>query len=87
MADVPTLQHQIAILFEREMHLDVPTPDTDLFEAGILDSLAFVDLVLHLERTFGVTIAIESLELDHFRSITAMAGFLGRHRNGNGNHP
>lgn len=85
MPDVPTLQHQITLLFEKEMHLDVPSPDTDLFEAGILDSLAFVDLVLHVERTFGVKISIESLELDHFRSIAEIARFLDKHRNGG--HP
>ena len=33
-------------LFRRALHLDVPSSDTDLFETGVLDSLAFVELLL-----------------------------------------
>jgi D-alanine--poly(phosphoribitol) ligase subunit 2 len=77
MSDDLTLQNQIAHLFLKEMNLEVPSPDTDLFETGILDSLAFVDLALHLEQKFGVKMAIESMELDHFRSIARIAQFVG----------
>ncbi|MDB5333265.1 MAG: uncharacterized protein JWP03_4416 [Phycisphaerales bacterium] len=57
------------ILLSR-MHLTPPEPQCDLFAAGVLDSLTFIDLLLHLEREFGVKFSLDDLELDHFRSIS-----------------
>jgi acyl carrier protein len=54
----------------------VPAPDTDVFESGLLDSLAFVDLLGALEHEFGVTIALDDLEVDNFRSIDRIAEFI-----------
>ena len=86
MSEDITLQDRIAVLFLKEMNLEVPSPDTDLFETGVLDSLAFVDLMLHLEQEFGVTISVESLELDNFRSIARIAGFIAHHNHHGDNH-
>ena len=86
MSEDITLQDRIAVLFLKEMNLEVPSPDTDLFETGVLDSLAFVDLMLHLEQEFGVTISVESLELDNFRSIARIAGFIAHHTHHGDNH-
>jgi len=33
---------------------------------------------VHLEREFGVTVALEDIELDHFRSIERIAQFVAR---------
>jgi D-alanine--poly(phosphoribitol) ligase subunit 2 len=76
MTDASGLREQIAALFSSNLNLDVPSIDTDLFETGILDSLAFVDLLLALERTLGVTTAVEDLEVDNFRSIARIAEFV-----------
>jgi acyl carrier protein len=38
--------------------------------------MVFVDLLLHLEREFGVTVALEDIEFDHFRSIERIAEFV-----------
>jgi acyl carrier protein len=83
MSDVPALQNELARLFSEKMNLEIPSMDTDLFGTGILDSLAFVDLVLHLEQKFGIKVSIESLELDHFRSIARLSEFIA-HQNHNG---
>lgn len=42
----------------------------------MLDSLGFVELVLHLERKFGITIALDHVEIDNFRSIATIAAFV-----------
>jgi acyl carrier protein len=76
MNTVTELGTRIARLFSDALHRDVPSPDTDLFESGLLDSLSFVDLLVHLERQFGTTIDLDDLELDNFRSIARMAAFL-----------
>ena len=76
MTDASGLRERIATLFSSTLNLEVPAVDTDLFETGILDSLAFVDLLLALERTLGVTTAVEDLEVDNFRSIARIAEFV-----------
>lgn len=70
------LHEQIAAIFAEEMNLEVPSVDADLFESAALDSMAFVDLVLHLERKFGLKISLEDLELDNFRTIARIAEFV-----------
>ena len=47
MSDVNALRDRSPALFADALHLDVPSVDTDLFETGVLDSLAFVELLLH----------------------------------------
>jgi acyl carrier protein len=71
-----TLQDRIARLFSDTLSIDIPSTDTDLFDTGVLDSLAFVELLLHLEREFGVTTAMEDLEINNFRSIARIAGYV-----------
>jgi acyl carrier protein len=70
------LEARIRQVFRDKLKLDVPSVDTDLFETAALDSMVFVDLLLHLEREFGVTVALEDIEFDHFRSIERIAEFV-----------
>jgi D-alanine--poly(phosphoribitol) ligase subunit 2 len=68
---------RIADIFSVALHLEIPHANADLFETGVLDSLAFVELLLHLEREFGVTTSIDDLEVDNFRTIARIAEFVG----------
>ena len=70
------LEERLARFFQSSLHLDIPSADTDLFETGVLDSLAFVELVLLLEREFGVRTTVDDLDVDHFRTITHIARFV-----------
>jgi len=72
----PDLHERIAGIFAAALNMEVPSSDTDLFEAGLLDSLAFVELLLHLEREFGVATSLDDLEADNFRSIDRIATFV-----------
>lgn len=76
MSDNGRLRERIANLFSDALKLEIPSVDTDLFETGVLDSLAFVELLLQLEREFGVTTSVEDLEVDNFRSIARIAEFV-----------
>src|SRR5260370_6440507 len=71
-----TVQRRIANWFLASLNLEIPSPETDLFDTGVLDSLAFVELVLHLEQEFGVKITLEEVEIDNFRSVERIAAFL-----------
>jgi len=76
MADRADVQRRITDWFLESLHLEIPAPETDLLETGVLDSLGFVELVLHLEKEFGVKITLEHVEIDNFRSVERIAAFL-----------
>jgi D-alanine--poly(phosphoribitol) ligase subunit 2 len=76
MNDINELRERVARLFSGAMNLDVPSADTDLFDTGVLDSLAFVELLLQLEREFGVTASVADLEVENFKSIARIADFV-----------
>lgn len=63
-------------LFRDDMHIVVPSPDTDLIEEGLLNSLVFVDLIVLLEERFGLTMPLESLEIDQLRTVNGIAALL-----------
>ncbi|MES2505525.1 MAG: phosphopantetheine-binding protein [Verrucomicrobiota bacterium] len=63
------LQHQI-------VETDTPlTADADLFSKG-LDSMAMMQLMLHLEREFGVRISPADMTRNHFATARVLAGWL-----------
>lgn len=84
MTDANAVQEQIASLFLARLKLEVPSVDSDLFETGALDSLAFVELLLYLEQEFGIRVSIEELEMDYFRSIARIADFIVARNGGSG---
>jgi acyl carrier protein len=79
-ATLPSLQSELALVFAHVLHVDVPSPDTDLVATGRLDSVLMVELLLQLEVRFGVRMNLEDLEIDHFRSIATIAEFVAAHR-------
>ncbi|HYS07053.1 MAG TPA: acyl carrier protein [Candidatus Dormibacteraeota bacterium] len=70
------LKARITRLFAERLNLDVPSADTDLFESGALDSMAFVELLARLEGEFGIDVALADIAMDTFRSIERIAGFV-----------
>jgi D-alanine--poly(phosphoribitol) ligase subunit 2 len=76
MSDTNRLRERIGGVFATALQLEVPAFDTDLFETGVLDSLAFVRLLVQLEEEFGVSTSVDDLELDNFRTIDSIAAFI-----------
>lgn len=77
MSGSPDPTERIAAIFRGVLDREVPSVETDLFETGVLDSLAFVELLLQLEREYGVTTSVEDLDADNFRTIARIALFVG----------
>jgi methoxymalonate biosynthesis acyl carrier protein len=77
-----SLAAELAIVFANDLHIDVPTAETDLLATGRLDSVAVVELLLQLEKRFGIQIDMEDLEIDHFRSLATIAAFIAGRRRG-----
>jgi acyl carrier protein len=76
MIDTLALQQQVTALFAEKLNLDVASAETDLIEAGLLDSLALVELLTQLEESFDVSISTDDMEPENFRSITSIAMFV-----------
>ena len=83
MNDPETIANEVAEIFSRNLHIEVPSHDLDLFTAGILDSLQLVELLFQLEEQFGIRISLGEINLENFRSIDCIALLLVR-QNGNG---
>ena len=83
MNDPETIANEVAEIFSRNLHIEVPSHDFDLFTAGILDSLQLVELLFQLEEQFGIRISLGEINLENFRSIDCIALLLV-HQNGNG---
>ena len=52
--------------------------DDNLFESGIVNSLFAVELMTFLEKTFGIEVTPDDLEIAYFQSIEASANFVLR---------
>lgn len=77
MAGHGETQSQIVQLFSAKLQIEVPSIHSDLIVEGLLDSLTFVDLIMHLENEFGIEISVVDLEIDQFRSVQKIAEFVG----------
>ena len=68
---------RIQRIFEETFDVSAPAPQTDIIEAGLLDSLGLVTLLFEIELQFGTEIPLESLEIDDFRTIENIARLIG----------
>lgn len=52
--------------------------DEDIFALGFVNSLLAIQLVIFVEKEFGVAVEDEDLDLDNFRSVDAIAHLIER---------
>jgi methoxymalonate biosynthesis acyl carrier protein len=55
-------------------------PDLDIFTTGLVSSLFALELVVHVESAYDVTVAGPDLRLDNFRTVAAMSSLILRLR-------
>lgn len=56
-------------VFEEALSVAAPDPDADIVQSGLIDSLGLVTLLFEIEQEFGVTVPLESLDVEDFRTI------------------
>jgi len=76
MIEVDKIQGLITNILVGKVYLKVPSPTTDLMKAGLLDSITLVELIVGIEEQFGIQVPLEEIEIDHFRSVEAIADFV-----------
>ena len=50
--------------------------DHDLFESGLVNSLFAMQLVLHIESEYGISVSNDDLDFDNFKSLQAISEFI-----------
>lgn len=66
-----------AFLARYLQNYDLPD-DQDIFSLGFINSLFAMQLVLFVEKEFGIEVANEDLDIDNFRTVNAIAGLVER---------
>ncbi len=73
MKDFTTACQRIQAIFQAELQIDPPAISDELIEAGVLDSMMFVSLLMHLEDEFYLTVALQDVEISDFSTIEKIA--------------
>lgn len=76
MTTIEQTREEVVRLFAEKMAIAVPDAEADLLGSGLLDSSGLVDLLLLLEERFGVTLQLEDMEIDDFRSCQSIAAMV-----------
>lgn len=59
---------------------NVPGPDDDYFALGLVNSILALELVSYVERRFEITVEVQDLDLDNFRTMNRTAEFIRKKR-------
>jgi len=70
------LRNQVAGVMSDRASIEVPDAEADLLDAGLIDSLSLVTLIVAFEDTFGVQLPLDDFDIDRFRSVASTADFL-----------
>ncbi len=68
----------IRALMRARLTVEVPDRGTDLFGAGLLDSLGLIDLFLALEETFGIVVVVDEVDFEDFRTLDTITAYVER---------
>ena len=78
MQTLDKLQQQIIDIFAERFETRLDSPEIDLLDTGIVDSVRIVELVLEIEERFGVSLPFEELEIEDFRTVPRLAERIAR---------
>jgi D-alanine--poly(phosphoribitol) ligase subunit 2 len=70
----------VMAIFRDELSIEVPGPQVDVIESGLLDSLGLVTLVVELEQQFDLSIPFETLDVDDFRTVGSIVDLIETQR-------
>jgi acyl carrier protein len=71
---------EIRKLMLEKLSIRVESAETDLLVTNTFDSMALVNLILHLEKHFGVDLPLGTLGIDPFRSVASIAELVARRK-------
>jgi acyl carrier protein len=72
------LDERIQQLFASSLNIEVDSPENDLIEGSLLDSLVLVELLVALEDTFAIRIDVADLDIEDFRTVRRISQLVAR---------
>jgi methoxymalonate biosynthesis acyl carrier protein len=73
-----TIKQYIVTEIMHELDQNVLDNEAALIEGGIIDSMNLIKLVIFIEVTYGVKIEEDELDIDNFRTVNALTGFINK---------
>ena len=70
-----SLYERVQAITQQVLNTNI-SPQHDLIETGLMDSLALVSLLLELETQFSLSLIVDDLEIDHFRTLESITAFI-----------
>jgi methoxymalonate biosynthesis acyl carrier protein len=70
-----TIIEKLRIFFRKYVGRTID-PDEEIFQSGLVNSLFAMQLVLFVEKEFGVAVTNDDLDLANFRSLNATSDFI-----------
>jgi len=67
---------EIQSLIQDTFSVRIKSPEDDLFDSGVIDSIILVQLLLRLEEHFHLDLVMEDLDLEDFNSVNTIAAFV-----------
>lgn len=67
------IEERLVIYIRDELQVDIKDRNQDLVKEGAIDSFNMIQLLQFIEDSFKVSIDIEELDLDSFKSVKSIA--------------
>lgn len=77
-SDLSQIRAQIRSFVARALKGEEVADDEDIFAAGFVNSLFAIELVTFVEKTFGIVVENEDLELENFSSVERLSELVDR---------
>jgi acyl carrier protein len=71
---------EISRMMAETLLVEVGSPEDDLLATGALDSMNLIQLLVSLEKHFGIRIPLEELQIEDVRSIESIARLVENHK-------
>jgi acyl carrier protein len=70
------IKQSLTRFFLDQFNVELSSTSENLIEAGILDSLMLIEVVMFMETEFSVTTELDDLEMENFLTIDNIARFV-----------
>lgn len=70
--NINQIEEKVAGFIRDELKRDVKDHNQDLLKEAIIDSFNMIQLIQYIEETFEISIDIEELDLEDFKSIKSI---------------
>ena len=80
MPNSTELEEKIAEVLQEQFLVRSASPEDDLVDSGVVDSLTLIQLLVQLEQQFAVTIPLTEIEIEDIRSVRSLARLIATRR-------